>query len=261
MSGSILVVRAGDVTTITLNRPERMNAFNVEMLGAFRAAIAKVAEDGTRCLVITGSGKGFCAGQDLSDRVRKPGDPPPDLGESLDARYNPLIRALKALPLPVVAAINGIAAGAGANLALACDIVVAGKSAAFVQSFCKVGLIPDSGGTWSLPRLVGNARATALMMLGDKINAEQAALWGMIWQCVEDAELASHAAELAARLAAAPTKGLALMKKALARSGANTLDAQLDLERDLQAEAGRSDDYREGVAAFVEKRPPRFEGR
>lgn len=261
MTETILVARTGDVTTITLNRPERLNAFNVEMLGRLRAAIAHAAEDGTRCLVITGAGKGFCAGQDLSDRVRKPGDPPPDLGESLDARYNPLIRAIKALPMPVVAAVNGVAAGAGANLALACDIVVAARSASFAQSFCKVGLIPDSGGTWTLPRLVGNARAAALMMLGDKVTAEQAETWGMIWRCEDDERLMPAVLEMAARLAAAPTRGLALLKKALGRSGANTLDAQLDLERDLQAEAGRTDDYREGVAAFMEKRPARFEGR
>ncbi|BAE48982.1 2-(1,2-epoxy-1,2-dihydrophenyl)acetyl-CoA isomerase PaaG [Paramagnetospirillum magneticum] len=261
MSETILVARTGDVTTITLNRPGRINAFNVEMHGALRSAVAHAAEDGTRCLVITGAGKGFCAGQDLSDRVSKPGDPPPDLGASLDARYNPLIRSLKALPMPVIAAVNGTAAGAGANLALACDIVVAARSAAFVQSFCKVGLIPDSGGTWTLPRLVGTARATALMMLGEKVTAEQAMQWGMIWRCVDDEQLLPTVLAMAAQLAAQPTRGLALMKKALARSGANTLDAQLDLERDLQTEAGCTQDYQEGVRAFMEKRPPRFEGR
>lgn len=260
MSDTIAVSRTGDVTTITLNRPERMNALNVEMHGALRSAVARAGEDGTRCLVLTGAGKGFCAGQDLSDRVRRPGDPPPNLGESLEARYNPLVRALKALPLPVIAAVNGIAAGAGANLALACDIVVAARSAAFVQSFRNVGLIPDSGGTWTLPRLVGNARATALMLLGDKVPAEQAEAWGMIWRCVDDAELPAVVGEMAAKLAASPTKGLALTKQALLRSAANTLDAQLDLERDLQTEAGYSEDYREGVAAFMEKRVPRFEG-
>jgi 2-(1,2-epoxy-1,2-dihydrophenyl)acetyl-CoA isomerase len=261
MNEPILVSRKGDVTTLTLNRPERINAFNVEMHARLREAIAGVAGDGTRCLVITGAGKGFCAGQDLSDRVRKPGDPPPDLGESLDARYNPLIRGLKALPMPVIAAVNGIAAGAGANLALACDIVVAARSASFVQSFAKVGLIPDSGGTWTLPRLVGQARALGLMMLGDKISAEQAEQWGMIWQCVDDADLDAHVYGMAAKLAAAPTRGLALMKQALQCSAANTLDTQLDLERDLQREAGRSHDYQEGVAAFMGKRPPNFEGR
>ena len=261
MTETILVARTGDVTTITLNRPERINAFNVAMHGALRSAMAHAAEDGTRCLVITGAGRGFCAGQDLSDRVSRPGDPPPELGESLDARYNPLIRSLKALPMPVICAVNGIAAGAGANLALACDIVVAARSASFVQSFCKVGLVPDSGGTWTLPRLVGHARATALMMLGDRLSAEQAAQWGMIWQCVDDEQLLPQVLAMAAQLAAQPTRGLALMKKALGRSGANTLDAQLDLERDLQAEAGRTHDYQEGVRAFMEKRAPRFEGR
>jgi 2-(1,2-epoxy-1,2-dihydrophenyl)acetyl-CoA isomerase len=226
-----------------------------------RAAIAAAAAGGSRCLVLTGAGRAFCAGQDLADRVRGPDDPPPDLGASLDARYNPLIRALSALEMPVICAVNGIAAGAGANLALAADIVIAARSASFVQSFCKVGLIPDSGGTWTLPRLVGRARATALMMLGDKVPAEQAEAWGMIWRCVDDDQLMPLVSAMARHLAQQPTQGLALTKRALAASGRNGLDAQLDLERDLQAEAGRTDDYREGVAAFMEKRPPRFEGR
>ncbi|MBI3445143.1 MAG: 2-(1,2-epoxy-1,2-dihydrophenyl)acetyl-CoA isomerase [Magnetospirillum sp.] len=258
---TILVARDGDVTTLTLNRPDKLNAFNAEMHAALRDALDKVATDGSRCLVLTGAGRAFCAGQDLSDRVRKPGDPPPDLGASLEANYNRLIRTLKALEMPVLCAVNGIAAGAGANLALACDIVVAGRSASFVQSFGKVGLIPDSGGTWALPRLVGQARATALMMLGDKVGAEQAQQWGMIWQWVEDDHLAGTIAGMAAHLASMPTRGLALLKQALGQSGGNSLDAQLDLERDLQAQAGRSHDYAEGVRAFVEKRPPRFEGR
>ncbi len=261
MTDPVLVQRSGDVTTVTLNRPDKLNCFNAEMHAALRAALAAAAGDGTRCLVLTGAGRGFCAGQDLSDRIRSPDAPPPDLGASLDANYNRLIRALKGLAMPVIAAVNGIAAGAGANLALAADIVVAARSASFVQSFCKVGLIPDSGGTWSLPRLVGHARATALAMLGDKVAAEQAAAWGMIWQCVDDERLMEVTGAMAAHLATQPTRGLALTKMALARSATNTLDEQLDLERDLQAETGRSRDYREGVQAFFEKRPPRFEGR
>jgi 2-(1,2-epoxy-1,2-dihydrophenyl)acetyl-CoA isomerase len=258
---AVLIHKSEAVTTLTLNRPDKLNCFNGAMHDELRQAIAAAATDGSRCLVLTGAGKGFCAGQDLSDRVRGPDDPPPDLGASLDARYNPLIRAIKALEMPVICAVNGIAAGAGANLALACDIVVAARSASFVQSFCKVGLIPDSGGTWNLPRLVGMARATALQMLGDKVSAEQAEAWGMIWRCVDDEALMPVALDMARHLAAQPTRGLALTKKALAASAAHGLDAQLDLERDLQREAGRTDDYREGVQAFMEKRKPSFEGR
>ncbi len=261
MTAIILTERAEGVTTITLNRPDKLNSFNAEMHAALRAAIATAAEDGSRCLVLTGAGRGFCTGQDLADRVMPPGAPPPDLGASLDANYNRLIRMLKALEMPVIAAVNGVAAGAGANLALACDIVVAARSASFIQSFCKVGLLPDSGGTWTLPRLVGHARATGLMLLGDKVSAEQAASWGMIWACVDDDVLMTEAMGMARHLARQPTLGLALTKRALAASGGNGLDAQLDLERDLQVRAGRSHDYREGIDAFMAKRPPRFEGR
>ncbi|TAN76938.1 MAG: 2-(1,2-epoxy-1,2-dihydrophenyl)acetyl-CoA isomerase [Magnetospirillum sp.] len=258
---TILTETQDGVTTITLNRPDKLNSFNAAMHAELRAAIANAAADGSRCLVLTGAGRAFCTGQDLADRVMPPGAPPPDLGASLEANYNRLIRLLKGLPMPVIAAVNGVAAGAGANLALASDIVVAARSASFIQSFCKVGLIPDSGGTWTLPRLVGQARAGALMLLGDTVSAEQAAAWGMIWQCVDDAELMVVAGGMARHLARQPTRGLALTKRALQASGGNGLDAQLDLERDLQTEAGRTDDYREGVAAFMAKRPPRFEGR
>lgn len=261
MSETILIHKAEGVTTITLNRPDKMNAFTTAMHDDMRAALDVAATDGTRCLLLTGAGRGFCAGQDLSDRMRAPDAPPPDLGASLEANYNRLIRALKRLEIPVICAVNGIAAGAGANLALACDIVLAARSASFVQSFCKVGLIPDSGGTWTLPRLVGMARATALQMLGDKVSAEQAQSWGMIWKCLDDDALMSDATAMARHLAQQPTRGLALTKRALAASGANSLDTQLDLERDLQAQVGRTDDYREGVQAFMEKRPPRFQGR
>ena len=261
MTASILIAREEDVTTLTLNRPDKLNSFNTAMHGELRDAIGRVAGDGTRCLVLTGAGRGFCTGQDLADRAQPPGAPPPDLGASLEDNYNRLIRLLKGLQMPVIAAVNGVAAGAGANLALACDIVVAARSASFIQSFCKVGLIPDSGGTWTLPRLVGQARASALTLLGDKVSAEQAEAWGMIWRCVDDDALMTEVMGMARHLARQPTLGLALTKRALAESGGNSLEAQLDLERDLQTVTGRSHDYREGIEAFMAKRPPRFEGR
>ncbi|MEP7330171.1 MAG: 2-(1,2-epoxy-1,2-dihydrophenyl)acetyl-CoA isomerase PaaG, partial [Betaproteobacteria bacterium] len=211
-------------------------------------------------LLLTGAGRGFCAGQDLSDRAVAPGATPVDLGASIEANYRPLVLALRALPLPVVCAVNGVAAGAGANIALACDIVVAAKSASFIQAFCKIGLIPDSGGTYYLPRLVGTARAMGLAMLGDKLPAATAAEWGLIWQCVDDANLVSTVDTLLALLAQAPTRGLAATKRALYASATATLPDQLDLERDLQRELGNSADYREGVAAFAAKRPPNFMG-
>ncbi|CAA7613132.1 acyl-CoA hydratase [Candidatus Terasakiella magnetica] len=257
---TVLIERREAVTTLTLNRPDKLNSFTTAMHAELRAALETAAADGSRCLLLTGAGRGFCAGQDLSDRVVPPGGQPPDLGESLDTRYNPLIRLIRGLEMPVVCAVNGIAAGAGANLALACDIVIAAKSAAFAQSFCKVGLIPDSGGTWTLPHLVGRARATALMMLGDKVGADQAEAWGMIWKVVEDEALMETARGLAHHLASQPTRGLALVKRALQASAVNSLDQQLDLERDFQRQAGRSADYQEGVRAFMDKRAPRFQG-
>jgi 2-(1,2-epoxy-1,2-dihydrophenyl)acetyl-CoA isomerase len=261
---TITLDRAEGVATLTLNRPDKLNAFTVEMHGEARQALSAIAGDGrTRCLLITGAGRGFCAGQDLSDRVMNAdaSGAAPDLGESLESRYNPLVRAIRALEMPVLCAVNGVAAGAGANLALACDIVLVARSASFIQAFCKIGLIPDSGGTWTLPRLVGQARATALAMLGDKVSAEQAAAWGMIWRVVDDDKLMAEAQGLAQQLAAGPTRGLALIKQAFNATWANSLDAQLDLERDLQSAAGRTRDYQEGVAAFMEKRAPKFEGR
>ena len=251
------------VARLTLNRPDKLNSLNTQMHAELRQALgqAEHPDSGVRCLLLTGAGRAFCSGQDLSDRRFGPNDPPPDLGQSLDQRYNPLIRHLKALPMPVVCAVNGVAAGAGANLALACDIVLAARSASFVQAFCKVGLIPDSGGTWSLPRLVGMARATALAMLGDKVPAEQAEAWGMIWQCVDDAELGPTVDALATALAAAPTRGLASTKALIRGSWQYSLTEQLNIERDAQRELGRSADYAEGVAAFIEKRTPRFTGR
>ncbi|WP_431855938.1 2-(1,2-epoxy-1,2-dihydrophenyl)acetyl-CoA isomerase PaaG [Azospirillum sp.] len=263
MTYATIRLEVGDgVATLTLNRPDRLNSFTSEMHAELRDALAAIrANPSVRCLLLTGAGRGFCAGQDLSDRAVAPGAETPDLGQSLESNYNPLVRALRDLPMPVVCAVNGVAAGAGANLAFACDIVLAGRSASFIQAFCKIGLVPDSGGTWILPRLVGTARAMALAMLGDKIGAEQAEAWGMIWKAVDDAALMDEASKLARHLATQPTKGLAFIKKAIRESATNTLDQQLDLERDLQREAGRSHDYREGVAAFVAKRAPNFEGR
>jgi 2-(1,2-epoxy-1,2-dihydrophenyl)acetyl-CoA isomerase len=259
---SILLEIADGYAVITLNRPDRLNSFNPEMHARLREALATVAaREDVRALLLTGAGRAFCSGQDLSERRFAPDAPPPDLGASLDANFNPLVRALRALPKPVVCAVNGTAAGAGANVALACDIVLAARTASFIQAFCKLGLVPDSGGTYFLPRLVGAARATGLAMLGDKLSAEDAARIGLIWKCVDDAVLAEEARAIARHFAMQPTRGLAAIKRALQASASNTLDAQLDLERDLQRELGRTDDYREGVTAFMDKRPPRFVGR
>jgi 2-(1,2-epoxy-1,2-dihydrophenyl)acetyl-CoA isomerase len=247
---------------LTLNRPDKLNSFNEAMHKALAAALeAAAADPACRALVLTGAGRGFCAGQDLGDRMQAEGGEAPDLGATIEASYNPLVRRLRALPFPTVCAVNGVAAGAGANVALACDIVLAARSAKFIQAFARIGLIPDSGGTWTLPRLVGRARATALAMLAEPVSAEQAETWGMIWKVVDDAQLMAEATKLAAHLATQPTVGLTLIRRALDASSTNTLDEQLDLERDLQREAGRTPDYAEGVRAFMEKRPPRFTGR
>ncbi|HQT76850.1 MAG TPA: 2-(1,2-epoxy-1,2-dihydrophenyl)acetyl-CoA isomerase PaaG [Rhodopila sp.] len=257
---AILQTREPGWAMITLNRPDRLNAFNRAMHGALADALAALdADESCRAVLLTGAGRGFCAGQDLSDLDA--GDGPPDLGDTIERFYNPLIRRLRGMTKPVVCAVNGIAAGAGANVALACDIVLAARSAKFVQAFSKIGLVPDSGGTWFLPRLVGDARARALMLLAEPVTAEQAEGWGMIWRAVDDAALLAEARALTVRLAAMPTQGLALTRQALTQSGANTLDAQLDLERDFQRQAGRTPDYAEGVRAFLEKRSPMFTGR
>ncbi len=253
---------AEGVARLTLNRPDRLNSFNVQMHDEVRKVLARVRDDADcRVLVLTGAGRGFCAGQDLGDRAVAPGGSTPDLGESIELRYKPLVLALRSLPKPVIAAVNGVAAGAGANIALGCDLVIAARSASFIQSFSKLGLVPDSGGTWSLPRLVGPARAIGLAFLGEKLSAEQAAAWGMIWRCVDDAELSATVDQLARQLASAPTRGLARTKEAIYTSGGRTLEQQLDVERDFQRELGYSADYAEGVAAFTEKRAPRFTGR
>lgn len=260
MDATLLTGRNGAVATLTLNRPDKLNSFNEALHRALRAALEEIeADPAVRAVLLTGAGKGFCAGQDLSDR-NVAADQPLDLGATIETYYNPLVRRLRALEKPVVCAVNGVAAGAGANLALACDIVLAARSARFIQAFCKIGLVPDSGGTYFLPRLVGEARAKALALLGEPLSAEQAEAWGLIWKAVDDDRLQAEAMALAQRLAMGPTMGLGLIKRALNASFANDLDRQLDLERDLQREAGGSADYREGVAAFIQKRQPVFRG-
>lgn len=258
----VLVERQGSLAIVTLNRPDKLNSFNEAQHRALRQAVDAIAADAEcRAMVITGAGRGFCAGQDLSDRVRPEGGEAPDLGSTLESFYNPLIRAIRAMPKPVIAAVNGVAAGAGANLALACDLVLAAKSAKFIQAFSKIGLIPDSGGTWMLPRLVGEARAKALTMLAIPVPAEEAERIGMIYRAVNDDVLMSEARSLGESLAKAPTRGLAETKSLIQQAFGASLDRQLDDERDAQRRLGRSSDYAEGVRAFMEKREPRFSGR
>jgi len=252
------------VATLTLNRPDKLNSFTQAMHEEVRDALRRVGADKTvRVLVLTGAGRGFCAGQDLSDRAvsNVPGTRPVDLGNSVEKNYAPLVLALRALPMPVICAVNGVAAGAGANLALACDIVLAASSASFVEVFCKLGLIPDTGGTYFLPRLVGTARAMGLAMLGEKLTADKAEQWGLIWKAVPDADLAAETDKLARHFASAPTQGLAFTKQAIHASAHNTLQQQLTLECAMMSELGRTSDYREGVAAFMEKRVPQFTGK
>jgi 2-(1,2-epoxy-1,2-dihydrophenyl)acetyl-CoA isomerase len=252
---SVLISVEDGLQTITLNRPDRLNAFIPEMHQALRAALEQALGDSAiRAVLLTGAGRGFCSGQDLSLRRIEPGAAPIDLSVSLGSLYNPLVRRLRELPKPIVCAVNGVAAGAGANIALACDIVVAARSASFVQSFARLGLVPDSGGTYFLPRLVGAARAMGLALLAEPLRAEDAERWGLIWKVFDDDKLMAEATALARKLAAGPTKGYGLTKRALYASAHNSLDAQLDLERDLQREAGFSEDYRKGVAAFLEKK-------
>lgn len=249
------------VATLTLNRPDRLNSFNAAMHGEVRRALDVVRSDATvRCLVLTGAGRGFCAGQDLGDRVVAPGSAPVDLGETIETHYKPLVLALRALRMPTIAAVNGVAAGAGANIALACDLVFAARSASFIQAFSKIGLIPDSGGTWHLPRLLGPARAMGLALLGEKLGAEQAEQWGLVWKCVDDDALLPTVSSLARQLAQGPTRAYVKTRQAIDAGGQSSLAAALELERDLQRELGAGADYREGVAAFTEKRPAKFTG-
>ena len=257
----VLVERREGWRVLTLNRPDRLNSFNEAMHERLMAALLEAeADEGCRALLLTGAGRGFCAGQDLSNRVFEPGVTP-DLTRTIERWYNPLVRKLRSFRMPIVCAVNGVAAGAGANIALACDIVLAARSAKFIQAFAKIGLLPDSGGTWFLPRLVGSARARGLALLAEPLPAEKAEAWGLIWKAVDDESLMIEAEKLAAHLATQPTIGLALTKQALDASWGNTLDRQLDLERDLQGEAGRTPDYAEGVTAFFAKRAPAFTGR
>jgi 2-(1,2-epoxy-1,2-dihydrophenyl)acetyl-CoA isomerase len=253
------------IAVLTLNRPDRLNSFTQAMHREVRDALDKLQADGSvRVLLLTGAGRGFCAGQDLNDRAVAPGSPAGapavDLGESVEKYYAPLVMTLRTLPMPVICAVNGVAAGAGANLALACDIVLAAKSASFIEAFSKLGLIPDTGGTWVLPRLLGPARAMGLALLGERLPAEKAEEWGLIWRCVPDDALMIEAMAMAEHFAAAPTKGLAYTKKAMLASWTNTLEQQLQLEASMMRELGYSHDYREGVAAFIGKRQPNFQG-
>lgn len=249
----VLVERRDGYRVVTLNRPARLNAFNIAMHEALMEALRQAEADADcRALILTGAGRGFCTGQDLADRVVPEGQTL-DLGASLDERYNPLVRTLRSLPFPVVGAVNGVAAGAGANLALACDIVIAARSARFLALFTNLGLIPDCGGTWHLPRLVGPARARAITLLAEPVSAAQALEWGLVWQLCDDEALMPEAHAMAARLAAKPPLGLRLTKRALEGAMTNDLDAQLDLERDLQREAGHDPGYAARVRAFFAK--------
>ena len=261
----VLVSIEAGVQRITLNRPDRLNAFNPAIHKGLADAMTRAEADATiRCLLITGAGRGFCAGQDLTERDMRAAGPavkPMDLGSGLETWYNPLVKRMRALPKPIVCAVNGVAVGGGANFALACDIVLAARSASFIQAFVKIGLVPDCGGSYFLPRLAGMQRAMALAMTGERLSAEDAERYGIVWKTVDDDRLMDETEKLASSLAAGPTRSLGLIKQAMYASAGNTLAAQLDLERDLQREVGKGDDYREGIAALLEKRAPLFKGR
>jgi 2-(1,2-epoxy-1,2-dihydrophenyl)acetyl-CoA isomerase len=255
---SISVTTADGVARVTLNRPDRLNSFTRAMHSELRDALGNLGD--ARVVILTGAGRGFCAGQDLNDRAVAPGETV-DLGETVEESWNPLIRTLASLPQPVIARVNGVAAGAGANIALACDLVIAAKSAKFIQSFSALGLIPDSGGSWHLPRLLGQARALGLALTGEALPAEKAADWGLIWKAVDDDGLDAEVDAVASKLASLPPLGLAAIKQIIRTSWSRTLDEELDLQRDEMRRLGFTQDYREGVAAFLEKRPAKFEGR
>jgi len=258
MSGSLLVARERGIVRLTMNRPQRLNALTAELLDALTEAIDEAArDDEARVVLVCGAGRAFCAGQDLGEDVVAPGG---DLGAHVARHYKPLVLAIRRIGKPVVARVNGVAAGAGANLAFACDIVLAARSAQFIESFARIGLLPDTAGTWMLPRLIGHARATAVAMLGTPLSAQQAYEWGAIWRVVDDEALDAQCDELAAALAKAPTKALGAVKRALSEGWTNEIAAQLDLETDLQRALGASNDFREGVDAFSNKREPVFRG-
>lgn len=257
-TNTLIVTREGAITTIKLNRPERYNSFNREMALALQETLDLCATDGTRCIILTGEGKAFCAGQDLNEVTDPNG---PELQTIVGEHYNPIIARLRDIEVPVIAAVNGAAAGAGANIALACDIVIARESSYFLQAFSHIGLIPDSGGTYHLPRLIGFQRASALMMLGEKVSAKDAETMGMIYKAIPDAEWETTVSSLSQKVAGMPTRGLALTKRALNASLENNLTAQLDVEEKIQTAAGKTDDYVEGVKAFLEKRKANFTGK
>lgn len=261
MSDTILVHDHGNWVEITLNRPDKLNSFNEEMHLALHDALKSARENGARAILLTGAGRGFCAGQDLGDRDPSKMDGPPDLGKTVRTFYAPLVRLIRSLNFPVVCAVNGVAAGAGANLALACDMVLAGESAKFIQSFSKVGLIPDTGGSWHLPRLLGEARAKGLALTAMPLTAKQAEDWGLIWKAFPDDQLMTEARALATRLANGPTLGLGLTKQCIQTAATTSLSDQLEIEADAMKTCGESADYAEGVSSFLEKRAPHFQGR
>lgn len=261
MSDTILVQDHGTWVEVSLNRPDRLNSFNPDMHLALRAALQTAADTSKRAVLLTGMGRGFCAGQDLGDRDPRKMDGPPDLGDTVRTYWAPLVRQIQALQMPVVCAVNGVAAGAGSSLALACDIVLAGESAKFIQSFSKVGLIPDTGGSWQLTNTLGRARAMGLALTAAPLTAQTAAEWGLIWKALPDATLMEETRALTAKLSEGPTFGYARTKEAIAAAATNTLDAHLDLEADLMKQCGEHPDYAEGVSAFLEKRTPKFSGK